>query len=49
MTIEEAKSKIEEIYARTDIGEAQKAAMSMRVRSQCRRDNPEMDVDELGI
>jgi hypothetical protein len=47
MTIQEAKNKIAETNARTDIGPAQKAAIGMRVRSQCLRDNPEMDVDEL--
>lgn len=47
MTIEEAKTKINEIYARTDIGAAQKAMLSMRILAQARRENPDIDADEL--
>ena len=48
MTIQEARDQITAIYARTDIGDAKKAALAFRVQAQARRDNPEMDYDELG-
>lgn len=47
MTIQEAQTKIQEIQARTDIGSGQKSAMTMRVVSQCRRDNPGIEASDL--
>ena len=47
MTIQEANQQIAAIFARSDIGEARKQALAMRVRSQARRENPEADHDEL--
>jgi hypothetical protein len=47
MTIEQAKTLIQDIQNRTDIGPAQKAAMTLRVQAQFRRENPNEDFDEL--
>ena len=49
MTLDEAKTQIEAIYARTDIGNAQKTALAMRVKAQFRRANPDAEIDELGV
>jgi hypothetical protein len=49
MTIQQAKDQIAAIYARMDIGPAQKAAMAFRIQAQARRANPEMEIDELMV
>ena len=48
MTLEQAKTKRDEIVSRTDIGQAQKQAQLMRLQAQLRREHPEVELADLG-
>ena len=43
MTLEQARTRRDEIVARTDIGPAQKSVLLMRLHVQLRREHPEVD------
>jgi hypothetical protein len=47
MTIDEARTKRDEIVSRTDIGQAQKQAQLMRLQAQLRREHPETELADL--
>jgi hypothetical protein len=48
MTLEQIKTRRDEIVARTDIGPAQRASMLMRLQAQLRREHPEVELADLG-
>ena len=48
MTLDEAKTRRDEIVARTDIGPAQKSVLLMRLHGQLRREHPEVELADLG-
>lgn len=48
MTLEEAKTKCNEIISRTDLSPAQQQTQLMRLQAQLRREHPGVDLEDLG-
>lgn len=48
MTIEQAKTRKDEIMANTNIGPGQQAAQLMRLQAQLRREHPGVELADLG-
>jgi hypothetical protein len=48
MTLDQAKTRRDEIVANGNIGPAQKQAQLMRLQAQLRREHPEVELADLG-
>ena len=48
MTLEQAKTRRDDILANNEIGQAQKQAQLMRLQAQLRREHPGVELADLG-